>query len=456
MNPKAIHLSIRLVSVLLLGFIYYWIGYELERHQFWLLFSLYTVAFGLSYYLYKNGIRLRNLIGLSFIFKLIFLFAIPELSQDFYRFIWDGMLINNHFNPYLYLPKELIDNNAFSSNRFRQSLYEGMGNLNATNFSTYPPISQLAYSITYFFSGENLLYNVIGLRLFNLLAEIGLVFFSLKILKQLHLSKKNILIFILNPLVIIESVFNLHFEVVMLFFLAASLYYIYSSKIYKSAIGFAGSIASKMLTLMFIPLFFSYFNSKKEFLNRTQILNYSKFLVVTFLTLIGCYSFFYDPDILLKSSKTFSLYFTSFEFNASIYYVLRWIGFQWYGYNMIAIFGKLLSGLSLLIIIYLSFRRKRIDFKTLIKYMLFASTAYYFLATTVHPWYIIMPLFLSIFTRFRYMLIWSWLVFLSYSAYQLDSVEENHWLVAIEYLTVISVATFEITSKRRIDKNQFC
>lgn len=450
MNFKTWHLWAKSLSVFLLCCIYYWIGYELERSQFWLLFALYSLAFGLSIYLYKSGLKLNFLIGLSFLFKLIFLFSIPELSQDFYRFIWDGMLTTRGINPYLHLPIDLIKSDSVYRESIAPLLYKNMGELSQNNYSTYPPIAQLVYSFTYSISGGSLLLNVVVLRLIQLLAEVGLVYFGLKILKKIKLPKKRILFFILNPLVILESTFSLHFEVVMLFFLALSLYYLYSRKIYFSALGLATAVASKLLPLMFLPLLFPFLNKSSKFFNRNQIFNYLKFTIILFLILALAYSFLWDSELILKNSKTLSLYFSSFEFNAGIYYVLRWIGYQWSGYNMIGIFGKVLGVISLLIILFLSLKHKKINFETLLKYMLFASTAYYLLSTTVHPWYILLPLFLSIFTKYRYMLLWSWLIFLSYFAYKTSIIEEENWTLVTQYFTVIGFVIYEIVQRRKL------
>jgi len=81
--------------------------------------------------------------------------------------------------------------------------------------------------------------------------------------------------------------------------------------------------------------------------------------------------------------------------------------------------------------------------------MLFATTAYYLLSTTVHPWYLMLPLFLSIFTTYKYMLVWSWLVFLSYSAYNGYGVEENYLLIAIEYVVVIGIIVFDFRKRNK-------
>ncbi|WP_245539749.1 glycosyltransferase ArnT-like protein [Psychroflexus tropicus] len=377
------------------------------------------------------------------------MFSVPELSQDFYRFIWDGMLNTKGLNPYLHLPNNLIETELIQKETLSPVLFEKMGTLNASNFSTYPPIAQLIYTISYAIGGSNMLFSIILLRLFNILAEAGIVWFGLKILSHLKLPKTNILLFVLNPLVILESSFSLHFEVVMIFFLTLSFYCLFTSRINFSALGMAGAIASKLLPLMFLPLFLGYFNQGKAYFNRNQLRRYVKFLTVLGLGIIAFYLYFFNLELFNKSAQTLGLYFTSFEFNASIYYVLRQVGFWISGYNQIEFIGSALSIMTLIIILYLSFKRRQVNNRTLIRYMLLSSTTYYLLSTTVHPWYLMLPLFLSIFTNHRYMLIWSFLVFLSYSAYKVTGVEENETLLSIEYILVAGTILYEMINKRK-------
>jgi hypothetical protein len=48
------------------------------------------------------------LIGAALLFRLLLLFAVPALSDDFYRFLWDGRLSLEGINPFLYTPRQLI------------------------------------------------------------------------------------------------------------------------------------------------------------------------------------------------------------------------------------------------------------------------------------------------------------------------------------------------------------
>ncbi|MFT5673774.1 MAG: alpha-1,6-mannosyltransferase, partial [Polaribacter sp.] len=78
------------ISVIL----FFLVAYFLERTAFSKLTFLWFSLFGCFYLLMKSKtITFSNLVGISILFRLIFLFATPNLSQDFYRFIWDGRMI---------------------------------------------------------------------------------------------------------------------------------------------------------------------------------------------------------------------------------------------------------------------------------------------------------------------------------------------------------------------------
>ena len=71
-------------------------------------------------------------------------------------------------------------------------------------------------------------------------------------------------------------------------------------------------------------------------------------------------------------------------------------------------------------------------------------SVYYFTATTVHPWYISILLIISVFTGYLYPIIWSVIVYLSYTTYSNQLYTENLLIVFIEYLIIYAVFIYEV------------
>ena len=80
--------------------------------------------------------------------------------------------------------------------------------------------------------------------------------------------------------------------------------------------------------------------------------------------------------------------------------------------------------------------------------MLFSISFYFLLSTTIHPWYVATPLLLCVFTKYRFPVVWSATVMLSYIAYNGIMVEENFWLITLEYGIVAGYAIWEIFFKK--------
>jgi hypothetical protein len=92
----------------------------------------------------------------------------------------------------------------------------------------------------------------------------------------------------------------------------------------------------------------------------------------------------------------------------------------------------------------LAARERRAQLIGLPQTLLLMLTAYYALATTIHPWYLTLLVGLAVFSRFRYPLVWGGLAVLSYAAYRTSAYTENLWLVALEYVLTFGVLGLEI------------
>tara|TARA_R110002012_G_scaffold312248_1_gene522749 strand:- start:329940 stop:331322 length:1383 start_codon:yes stop_codon:yes gene_type:complete len=437
--------------LVLSSLLFYWaFAYNLVRTDSIKLLMLYTALFVVFYKLIqltKHNFQL--LTWFAFGFRAIFILAIPNLSQDFYRFIWDGRMILEGFNPYLFTPESFISLNKFPVSQ-AQELYSGMGFLNASHFTNYPPLNQLCFVIAGVLAGKSILGSVVVLRLIIIAADFGVLHYGKKLLKQFKLPEQLIFWYILNPFIIIELTGNLHFEGVMLFFLIWSLYLLEKNKWQWAAVVFACSVSVKLIPLVFLPLLFRWFRKRNSADSNIQesdkidLFKLLSFYGIVGITTICVFLPFYSSEFLTNYTNTVALWFQNFEFNASFYYIFREIGFWISGYNQIAIIGKLTAIFIFLFVISLAIYKKPKNTKQLIAAMLIALTVYYFLATTVHPWYVATLVLLGLFTNYKFPLVWSFMIIFSYLAYANSVNSENLWIIAFEYIIVFSVFLHDI------------
>ena len=132
-----------------------------------------------------------------------------------------------------------------------------MGSLSASNYTNYPPVSQLVYALAGIIAPKSIWGGVVVMRLVLILADVISLFFIQKILRYLKLPAHRAFWYFLNPLVILELTGNLHFEGLMVAFLAASFWLLFSEKIRLGSLtfwpfGFRKVIAIGTFTLVFL------------------------------------------------------------------------------------------------------------------------------------------------------------------------------------------------------------
>ena len=436
-----------LLLVAITVFLYFFFGYTLERTQFLKFLGIYTVLFSTYFYfIKKNYNNVQFLLGISILFRLVFIFSTPNLSQDFYRFIWDGRMVLEGLNPYLSLPEIVVNQLSFPINQ-ALDLYAGMGELNGSHYTNYPPINQLCFLIAAVFANKSIIGSVVVLRLLIIFADVGIFYFGKKILEHLKMPVHTIFWYLLNPFIIIEMTGNLHFEPVMLFFLVWAIYLLFKNKWVWAAVLIACSIAVKLIPFLFLPLFFQWFVKRDSSLKKGFLKLIAFYAIVIGITTL-LFLPFYSNELIENYSKSVGLWFRTFEFNASFYYIFREIGYLFRGYNEIEIIGKIIPVLTILFVGYITFFRKNATPKQLITALLFGLSFYYFTTTTMHPWYLATLLLLSIFTKYRFPIVWSFVIILSYAAYSNEIYKENLLLIGIEYILVYGFLIWEIFIKK--------
>lgn len=416
---------IKWIFLLWLSAIFY-VGYFVEQHEFVQICIGFFGAFGaLSLMTYQRStLTLNQILIIGLVARLILFPAKPQLSDDIYRFLWDGLMVLQGYNPFAYTP-EMVRVNI--NNEY---LYENMNS--QTYYSVYPAICQIIFTIAAFISKGNILLSGLVIRSIFLLSEWLLVKTLLKYSRSKGINEKRLAWYILNPLVVLEVYGNLHFEIIVIALLVYAL--LNPNKTKLSALTFASSVATKLVPALTLPLFIR--SIRKEnlpvWLLTSGIIGILMFLPI--FSAIGLHGF----------STSLNLYFQNFEFNGSLYLLARAVGYQLVGYNAIATIGPVLAAISFLLILFISFYGQRLTTEQLLIRATLIFTVYFLFATTVHPWYVISPLILSIVTKYRFGILWSALAVLSYHSYDPSFQNISHLIIAIEYLPLYGMVAWEL------------
>ncbi len=415
------------------------LGYKAEQNVFSDILPFSLAFFLIYWHIFKNVYHLKSVyffLGLGILLRFLLIFGVPNLSDDIYRFVWDGRLINNGINPFDHLPSYYIDSEV-TVQGLDKALYNELNS--PEYFTIYPPVCQLIFAFTTFVFPTSVWGNALLMKLLFVLFETGTIVLLVKLLAHFKLSIKNALLYALNPLIIIELTGNLHFEAPMIFFLCLSIWLLVKKRWKTSAIAIALSIASKLLPLIFLPLLIRRLGWKQSFY----------YFTVVGITLVLLFAPMINGVFISNFGDSLNLYFQKFEFNASIYYLARYIGFQIKGYNLIQMLGPILGLTAFLGILGIAWREKNIQWKYLPEAMLFSICCYLAVTTTVHPWYVSLPIVLCVFTSFRFPILWSGLIWLTYINYSYAVYTENLWVVGFEYVLVYLLFGYEFLNWER-------
>ncbi|MCB0558511.1 MAG: hypothetical protein H6573_01745 [Lewinellaceae bacterium] len=414
------------------------LGYGPAQCDFGWIASLHAAAFLVYLGMYRKAndpVALYFFLGVAVIARLLLIGAFPQLSDDIYRFLWDGRLINQGINPFAHLPSYYLQ----EGNQLAGLDTELFAQLNSPEYFTiYPPVAQAIFALATWLFPYSIPAATVVIKLFLFFCELGSLILLVKLLARLGFPEKGVLLYALNPMILIEVMGNLHFEGAMIFFLLLSLWWLVSGRYLFSAAALAFSVASKLL-----PLLFCFFLIRRLGWRRSL-----KYFALMGLVLLLLFSPLLGGAFFSGMGSSLRLYFQRFEFNGSIYYVLRWIGFQLSGYNLIQYLGPALAACTFLGISLAALLGRRRDWRSLPALMLFAICLYLAFTPTVHPWYASLPLVLAPFTRFRFPVLWTALISLTYINYSYPEYDEQLWIVALEYLLVYGLALWEVWSGR--------
>lgn len=179
---------------------------------FALAFSVYLLAWGSLVRASSTGsASLSGIVLAGIVFRITLLFSPPSLSDDIFRYLWDGRVQAAGMNPYAYAPEDPAlaplrdENHAFINHKSVPTIY--------------PPLAQAAFHLAARVSPS-----VTAQRLVFLGFDVATIFLLTSYLRLKTLPAERVLLYAWNPLVLVEFSSSGHLDSLGLFFLLAGLH----------------------------------------------------------------------------------------------------------------------------------------------------------------------------------------------------------------------------------------
>jgi hypothetical protein len=185
----------------------------------------------------------RTMLVASVLFRLIAASAPPSLSDDVYRYVWDGRVQAAGHHPYKFAPADPM------REEFRDAaIYP---KINHPEIPTiYPPLAELVFAALALAK-----LGVTGFKVAFALIDAGVVFALLRLLRALDLPRERVVLYAWNPLAVIESAGSGHVEPLGLLLVVLALAFIVEGKANRAGAALGGAIQAKLLPLLLFPGF---------------------------------------------------------------------------------------------------------------------------------------------------------------------------------------------------------
>lgn len=343
---------------------------------FLVLFILLTIIYFIIYKMdcFKNIKRILIFITLI---GIIFMIMLPWTSSDIFYYIGVGELdARYNQNPYYVTMREYYIQNEENIND--DNLLKGATNYWGNTTVVYGPIAQLFFKVCSFLSMENITVALFIFKFINLAIHIINTYLFYKISGK----KKFAILYGLNPFILIEAIANVHNDIIILFFVLISLYFLLKRKnLLLSIIALALATGVKYFTILLLPVVILYhFRTEKSLSVRfLRCIEYGLIFLVIFA--LEYILYFNDYKIFLAmmvqtSRYSNSIYSVILQYNKEAINLVRTV--------FIVIFFMYYTVMCINLL-----TKKNIKFYSLIRKYNIALILFLLILTNFHQWYLI-------------------------------------------------------------------
>jgi hypothetical protein len=388
----------------------------------WLLLGLFFAAFVV--YIAANVVLQRGSSGRSqwllvFVIvvaaasRAVLVPALPEVSTDIYRYVWEGRIITHGFNPFTHAP------DAPELEHLRDRYYE---DINHKHLETiYPPVAQGVFALAAAARPDPY-----ALKLLLVLFDLGVIAVIVALLRLRSQDPVAVVVYAWNPLVIFETGHSGHVEPVGIFFLLLALWLVARDRKFLGFAAMGASFLTKYVSAVFVPFYLA----RKRYAPWVG--------VMAAVVVVGYLPFASAGAGLVSSLK---IYGAEWRFNGLVYELSSpLVGDPLWT-------RRLLTAVVGIVIVYHSFRQHDV-----LRFGFIAFGTGLLLAPTLHPWYVAWIVPFLCFYRNRAWIVFTGLVFVSYWVWEVHAVTgrwELPWYVyAVEYVPFYALLVYDAVRSR--------
>ena len=352
-----------------------------------------VILLALDQYLVDQGMHGWSpglVLGFALVFRLMFIWRSPVLSDDIYRYLFDGLMVLHGANPYSAAPD--------TARLFTPAMGDLLPLINHSHLVTlYPPAAQLVFGAGAALG--TLTGPLAGMKLMLSALDMGACILLIVLLKELSLPISRVALYAWNPLPILEIAGSGHVDgAAVLFVLAAIILAIQPGKGIFSGVLMALAVLTKWVPLMFVPFWLLLVSRK------------ARAMALGTFSASGCLmAALFWPD-LANGMTTLVQYLHHWEFSGLLFRTLRNLtgSGEMARISLMVMFAST-SGVLLLKHVC---RPRNPEFT--VACLATLAGAYLFFSPTVYPWYALyLTAFLPMFPN-PAGLVFAWSVMLSY------------------------------------------
>lgn len=339
----------------------------------------------------SNNICRKDIIRFAILFRILCIFSLPCYEDDFYRYLWDGYVLNLGISPYNFAPEKF-----FEMENLSLEAMEILDQINNPQLPTvYGPVAILFFFVCY---------KILPFSMYALKGLLAIVDVVCLLLVKNKLEDRELILLSWSPLLIFETVVNMHFEVLGILFVIIALFKRRTSLV---PILLVMTVGIRIFSILLVP-----------FILRKDMRGWAIFICGLLVL--------YLPFICSSSNEFSSLFAFAelWEYNSSIFAIFNAL--------LSVENAKILSGIIFIIfytILLINSKSGKVPGEYVIGALLL-------LAPVLNPWYFIWVMYFSAINRTS----WPWLLafMLPISYWHTDKMYEHHVFIRIvEFMPVL-------------------